>query len=95
MSAVDLFAIAQSAMASEGQMMSMKKGRPALPGAKLPATSICLTWPTASPSRKIEAALMAAALNSRSRQFVDEIHRPQLWRARHPVGKPAGKITSR
>ena len=41
---------------------------PALPGAKLPATIICLTCPTASPSRKIEAALTAAALKFRSRQ---------------------------
>ena len=46
----------------------MTKGRPALPGAKLPATTICRTWPTASPSRKTEAAQTAAALKLRSRQ---------------------------
>ena len=34
----------------------------------MPATIICSTWPTASPRRKIELAITAAALKSRLRQ---------------------------
>ncbi len=47
----------------------------------MPATIICFTWPTASPRRKIELTITAAALKSRLRQ--------KLTQAVAPIAKSA------
>ena len=63
-------------IASTGKAISLKKGTPALPGAKLPAAIICSTWPIASPSRKIALTITTAALKSRLRQKLTQAVAP-------------------